>query len=309
MIIVNNLTKTFTRKNKKGKKKEKIVAVDHINLKINKGEIFGLIGPNGAGKTTTIKMLATLILPDEGSMSVNGYDVVKDAEKVRNNIGVLAGEFTRSLYWRLSGKQNMRFFANLRNMWDADKRIDELIDLFGLKKQENELIMKYSTGMKHKLALAVALLNDPPILFLDEPLTGIDPVTSFQLKNLIKDKFRDKTIIWASHNLYEIEEMCGRIALINDGKIVLEGSPEELKKKLWDYEKIVVVSNNANAFVDINGVEIKGNVAEIKTKDVTNTLLEISDIIQKKNIKVEEIKTLRPTLEEIFMAGVKNDDR
>jgi len=227
MIVADNLTKTFTRKNKKGKKKERIVAVDHINLKINKGEIFGLIGPNGAGKTTTIKMLSTLILPDEGSITVNGFDVVHDAEKVRNNIGVLAGEFTRSLYWRLSGKQNLKFFANLRNMWNHDKRIDELIQLFGLKKQENELIMKYSTGMKHKLALAVALLNDPPILFLDEPLTGIDPVTSFQLKNLIKNMFRDKTIIWASHNLYEIEEMCDRIALINDGKIVLEGTQNE----------------------------------------------------------------------------------
>jgi len=159
--------------------------------------------------------------------------------------------------------------------------------------------------MKHKLALAVALLNDPPILFLDEPLTGIDPVTSFQLKNLIKNMFRDKTIIWASHNLYEIEEMCDRIALINDGKIVLEGTPNELKKKFWDYEKIVVVSNNANAFININGAKIKNNVVEIKTKDVTNTLLEVSDIIQKKNIKVEEIKTIKPTLEEIFMAGVK----
>ncbi|MBU2565282.1 MAG: ABC transporter ATP-binding protein [Candidatus Thermoplasmatota archaeon] len=305
MIVIDNLTKTFTKKVQKGKKKERIVAVDHINLKINKGEIFGLIGPNGAGKTTTIKMLSTLILPDEGSIDINGYDVVRDAEKIRSNIGVLAGEFTRALYWRLSGRENLKFFANLRNMWDASQRINELIELFGLKKQENELIMKYSTGMKHKLALAVALLNDPPILFLDEPLTGIDPITSFQLKNLIKNKFRDKTIIWASHNLYEIEEMCDRIALINNGKIVLEGSPEELKKKLWDYEKIVIVSDNPNAFTNINDAKIKNNVAEIKTKDVTNTLLEVSDIVQKKNIKVGEIKTLRPTLEEIFMAGVK----
>jgi len=308
MIVINNLTKAFTKKSQKGKQKERIVAVDHINLKINKGEIFGLIGPNGAGKTTTIKMLSTLILPDEGSISVNSYDVVHDAEKIRTNVGVLAGEFTRALYWRLSGRQNLKFFANLRNMWDADQRIDELLELFDLKKQGNELVMKYSTGMKHKLAFAVALLNDPPILFLDEPLTGIDPITSFQLKNLIKNKFKDKTIIWTSHNLYEIEEMCDRIAIINNGRIVLEGPPDNLKKRFWDYEKIVVVSNNANAFVDINGAEVKGNVAEIKTKNVTSTLLEVSGIVENKNIKVEEIKTLRPTLEEIFIAGVKNDN-
>lgn len=306
MIIVKNLTKIFMKKASKGRKKEKIIAVDHINLEIKKGEIFGLIGPNGAGKTTTIKILSTLILPDEGTATINGYDVVKDAEKVRKNIGVLAGEFTRALYWRLSGKENMKFFAKLRDMWDADKRVEELIEMFGLKKWENELIMKYSTGMKHKLALAVALLTDPPILFLDEPLTGIDPITTYELKNLIKSEFKDKTIIWASHNLYEIEEMCDRIALINNGKIVLEGSPEKLKKEYWDYEKVMVVSNDASAFAELQDVEIKNNIAEIRTKDVTATVAEITDIARKKNVKIEEIKTLKPTLEEIFMAGVKN---
>ncbi|MBU4189390.1 MAG: ABC transporter ATP-binding protein [Candidatus Thermoplasmatota archaeon] len=306
MIVVDNLTKTFTKKSPKGRKKEKITAVDHINLKINKGEIFGLIGPNGAGKTTTIKILSTLILPDEGTVTINGYDVVRNADVVRKSVGVLAGEFTRALYWRLSGKENLKFFAKLRNMWDADKRIEELIEMLGLKKWENELIMKYSTGMKHKLALAVALLTDPPILFLDEPLTGIDPITTYELKNLIKNEFKDKTIIWASHNLYEIEEMCDRIALINNGKIVLEGSPEKLKKEYWDYEKVMVVSNDASVFAELHDVEIKNNIAEIRTKDVTATVAEITDIARKKNVKLEEIKTLKPTLEEIFMAGVKN---
>jgi ABC-2 type transport system ATP-binding protein len=200
----------------------------------------------------------------------------------------------------------MRFFAKLRDMWNADKRIEELVELFGLKKWENELIMKYSTGMKHKLALAVALLTDPPILFLDEPLTGIDPITTYELKNLIKNGFKDKTIIWASHNLYEIEEMCDRIALINNGKIVLESSPEKLKKEYWDYEKVMVVSNDASAFAELQDVEIRNNIAEVRTKDVTATVAEITDIARKKNVKIEEIKTLKPTLEEIFMHGVKN---
>ncbi|MCZ7396132.1 MAG: ABC transporter ATP-binding protein [Candidatus Methanoperedens sp.] len=302
MIVLNNLTKTFTRKSFLGKK-EKIVAVDHLNLNINKGEIFGLIGPNGAGKTTTIKILSTLILPDEGTVTVNGYNVKKDAEKVRENIGVLAGEFTRALYWRLSGRQNLEFFANLRNMRNIDKRIDELLEMFDLKDYENDLIMKYSTGMKHKLALAVALLNDPPILFLDEPLSGIDPVTTFQLKNMIKNKFRDKTVIWTSHNLYEIEEMCHRIALINKGKIVLEGQPEELKKKIWEYEKIAVRSNNASAFSSLG--EIEGDLVMIKTKNITATFLNIMEVAKNNNIKINEIKTLKPSLEEIFMAGLK----
>lgn len=306
MIIAKGITKIFTKKSQKGRKKEKIIAVDHINLEIKKGEIFGLIGPNGAGKTTTIKILSTLILPDEGTATIDGYDVVMDADTVKRRVGVLAGEFTRALYWRLSGKENLKFFARLKDICDADRRIEELIELFGLKKWENELVMKYSTGTKHKLALAVALLADPPILFLDEPLTGIDPITTYELKKLIKNEFKDKTIIWASHNLYEIEEMCDRIALINNGKIVLEGSPEKLKKEYWDYEKVMIVSNDANAFVELQNAEIKNNTIEIRIKDVTATVAEIMEITKKKNVKIEEIKTLKPTLEEIFMCCVKN---
>jgi len=301
MIATENLTKSF-----KKRKKEKIVAVNHINLEIKKGEIFGLIGPNGAGKTTFLKMLSTLILPDEGTAIIDGYDVVKNPEVIKNKVSLLAGEFVRSLYWRLSGRQNMKFYANLRNMWKPEERIDELLELFDLKEMENELVMKYSTGMKHKLVLAIGLLNDPLVIFLDEPLTGIDPVTAHDIKKIIKNDFRDKTIIWTSHNLYEIEEMCDRITLINQGGIALEGAPEELKKNYFDYEKIVVICDNPKPFKVLEKTEIKGNVVEIETADINKIFLEIMEIAKKEKINITEIKTLKPTLEEIFMKVIKN---
>jgi len=307
MIITENLTKVFKKRNSELKRKnDRIVAVDHINLEIKKGEIFGIIGPNGTGKTTLLKILSTLIIPDEGTAIINGYDVVKDANIIKQKVSLLAGEFVRSLYWRLNGRQNMRFFANLRNIWDAEERINYLLELFDLKKMENELVMKYSTGMKHKLALAVGLLNDPPVVFLDEPLTGIDPITAYEIKKLVKNEFKDKTIVWTSHNLYEIEEMCNRISLINNGKIVLEGEPESLKKNYWGYDKIKVISDNAKAFGSIEKSEIRDNIIEIETRNINETFLEIMKIAKEKNIEIKEIKTLKPSLIEIFMKGVKN---
>jgi len=302
MISIKNLTKEF----KKGKK-EKLVAVNHINLNIKKGEVFGIIGPNGAGKTTTLKILSTLIIPDEGTAEINGFDVVKDAEIIKNTVSLLAGEFVRSLYWRLNGRQNMKFFANLRNIWDPDERIDYLLELFDLKKMENELVMKYSTGMKHKLALAVGLLNDPPVIFLDEPLTGIDPVTTYEIKQLIKNEFKDKTIIWTTHNLYEIEEMCDRIALMDNGEIVLEGEPKQLKKDYWGYDKIMVSSDNVKAFNSLERAEIKDDTVEIETNDVNKTFIEIMQIVKDKNVKIREMKTLKPSLEDIFMKKIERE--
>lgn len=302
MIETQNLTKSFKIKGKK----KKIVAVNNLNLNICEGEIFGIIGPNGAGKTTLLKILSTLILPDGGSVKIDGFDVVKDADAVKSRVGLLAGEFTRSFYWRLSGRNNLKFFANLKNMWNPEERIDELIDLFGLSDYADELVMKYSTGMKHKLALATGLLDNPPVIFLDEPLAGIDPESSYEIKKLIKNEFKEKTIIWTTHNLFEMEEMCNRVALLNKGKIILQGKPDEIKKNYWDYEKIMVVSDKPNAFKDVQRVEIKEDVVIIETRDTKNTFLEILKIIQQKNVDIKDIKTLKPSLEEITMKVIKN---
>jgi ABC-2 type transport system ATP-binding protein len=307
MISIKDLTKTYKTKPKNEEKKSnKITALKKINLEISEGEIFGIIGPNGAGKTTLLKILSTLILPDSGTALINGKDILEDENYIKNNTSLLAGEFVRSLYWRLSGRENIRFFAKLKNIWDAEERIDYLFDLFDLTDHENEMVMKYSTGMKHKLALAIGLVNDPSVIFLDEPLTGIDPITSYEIKKVIRDKFKEKTIIWTTHNLFEIEEMCDRIALLNKGNIVLKGSPEVLKRKHWGYEKIKVSCDKPGKFSLLENAEIKNDFFEVKTRNVNETFLKIMEIVKKNDIKVYDIQTMRPTLEEIFMKGVEN---
>jgi len=307
MISVKDLTKNF--KKRSGDHGNKITAVDHISLKIEMGELFGLIGPNGAGKTTFVKMLSTLILPDEGSAKIDGHDLLKEAPAIRRKIGVLTGEFSRSLYWRLTGKQNLRFFADLYNMPKkrSQERIALLLKQLGLVGWGDELVMKYSTGMKHKLALARALLIDPPILLLDDPTMALDPVSSYEIRRFVEDEFKDKLILWTSHNLHEIEELCDRIALIDHGKVVFEGKPKTLRKSYWEYSLIVVeiAFGNPSVFSDMDEeVTVDGKRIEIKTDDVTRAFRSINEIIAREGITVEGIETRDPTLEEIFMKEV-----
>ncbi|MGD2250869.1 MAG: ABC transporter ATP-binding protein [Candidatus Methanofastidiosia archaeon] len=317
MIETQNLCKYFTKR-KQGssilsrltfKSRETVKAVDNISLHIKKGEIFGLIGPNGAGKTTFVKLLSTLILPDTGVATINGHNVVKEDAVVRSQIGVLPGEFSRSLYWRLTGRQNLKFFAELYNIRD-DTRIDYLIEFFGLKPWEDELLMRYSTGMKHKLALARALLNDPPVLLLDEPTTGIDPKASYEIKNLVKEEFSNKTVLWTSHNLYEIEEICDRIAMINKGQIVFLGSPEDIKREGIEHEKItlVVESGESHWFSSMEDAKIANEyLVEITSHNITDTLKEILDIVKDHQITIKDLKTTAPTLEEVFMKKIRQE--
>jgi len=308
MIQINNLSKFFKIKDPISPNKNSIInALDNINLNIKKNEIFGIIGPNGAGKTTLAKILSTLIIPDEGTVFVNNINIEEKPNHVKNITGLLPGEYSRSFYWRLSGYRNLHFFAKLRGVKNPDDRIDYLLDLFNLKDKKNDLVMKYSTGMKHKLALAIGLIHDPPVLFLDEPLTGIDPVTAKEIKNIVRTKFSDKTIIWTSHNLFEIEEMCDRIALLNKGKIILQGEPENIKKKGWDHKKILIESEKPDRFLIFNGNKINDRIVEIKTKNVHKTVIELANFAEKNNIEIIDIRTVKPSLEDIFLKGVEEN--
>lgn len=303
MIDVSHFTKTYT-----GKKK-KIQAVNDLSFNVREGEIFGIIGPTGAGKTTTIKMLSTLVLPDSGHASIHGYDIQKNSEQVREKIGVLVGEFTRALYWRLTGKENLEFFAKINGIPNTEMRCNYLLELFKLKQYEHDLLMTYSTGMKHKLALAVALLKDPPILFFDEPLTGIDPVTAFEIKHLIKKKYTNKTILWASHNLYEIEEMCDRVLLLKNGSMMLTGQVDELKERYWNYETIRIECKQPEKLLHLSGTRQIGRWVELKTTDINKTLRGLLEVMKEKQVDIQEIRTTKPSLEHIFMSVIENAGR
>jgi ABC-2 type transport system ATP-binding protein len=211
---------------------KEVEAVRGVSFTIEPGELFGLLGPNGAGKTTTIKMLITLLIPTAGSARVLGLDVVKDAREVRKRIGyVFGGE--RGVYERLSGYDNLRYFAELYGVPPKLQRprIEELLELVGLKGREHERAEGYSRGMKQRLHVARGLLHDPEVLFLDEPTIGLDPVGARELRSTIASlTAAGKTILLTTHYMFEADALCDRIAVISKGKIVAEGTPADLKR-------------------------------------------------------------------------------
>ena len=254
-IEADNLVKRFPQrgngKEANGKKEKRFrwphfkrepkplfTAVDSVSLQIERGEIFGLLGPNGAGKSTTIRMLCTLLEPTSGTAHVNGYDIVKQANEVRQNLGtVLAGE--RSIYWKLSGRENLEYFAALYHIPPAvaNKRVEELIERMELKERANELVEKYSTGMRQRIAISKALLARPPILLLDEPTLGLDPQAARNLRELIVDLQKEgHTILLTTHYMEEADLLSDRIGIIDTGKIIALDTPEGLKQRIGQNE-------------------------------------------------------------------------
>lgn len=235
VIKVEKLSKTFHSKSGLWKNKWKTIkAVKGISFSINRGEVFGLLGPNGAGKTTTVKMLTTLLLPTKGKASILGFDVVNQTRDVRRHIG-FSFSGSRGLYNRLTAYQNLAYFAELYALEPevSKKRIPQLLELVGLAGRGDDRVETYSSGMAQRLHLARALLHDPEILFLDEPTVGIDPVGSRDLRNTIKNLISlGKTILLTTHYMAEAEELCERIAIINQGKIVVLDTPDALKKQI-----------------------------------------------------------------------------
>ncbi len=225
-----------------GKKEPKAIftAVNGVDLQIERGEIFGLLGPNGAGKSTTIRMLCTLLEPTSGTAHVNGYDIVKQANDVRRSLGtVLAGE--RSIYWKLTGRENLEYFAALYHIPAAiaKQRVEELIERMELKERANELVEKYSTGMRQRVAIAKALLARPPILLLDEPTLGLDPQAARRLRELIAElKQEGHTILLTTHYMEEADLLSDRIGIIDTGKIIALDTPEGLKQRIHQKEII-----------------------------------------------------------------------
>jgi ABC-2 type transport system ATP-binding protein len=219
-----------------------VVAVDDVSFDIEEGELFGLLGPNGAGKTTTTKMLTTLLIPTSGTATVKGFNVVTQADQVRRRIGFIFGG-ERGLYWRLSGIDNLRYFASLYNL-DPDytkKRIAYLLDMVGLTGRGDEKVQGYSRGMKQRLHVARTLLHNPDILFLDEPTLGLDPVGAREFRQVILNlQAEKKTILLTTHYMFEADALCDRIAVINHGRIVALDTPGGLKSQVRDLNVVEV---------------------------------------------------------------------
>lgn len=232
VIEVKDLKREFiTTKGWINRKKEFVKAVDGISFEVKKGEIFGLLGQNGAGKTTIIKMLITLLAPSSGTCKVLGYNTYGEEKKFRDKINfIFGGEM--GVYRRLSARDNLKYFANLYYM-DKDKvdnQIEELLELVDLKDKADVLVETFSKGMVQRLQIARGLINDPEIIFMDEPTIGLDPFGAKILRDIIRKLKADgKTIMLTTHYLYEADELCDRIAIINNGHLVALGTPQELR--------------------------------------------------------------------------------
>lgn len=218
------------------KKDNAIVACNEIDLKVKDGELFGLVGPNGAGKTTLIKILATIILPDRGEVKVNGFDIIKDDDKVRASIGLVTSE-VKSFYGRLTGRENLYFFTNLYNLFSKQmkKRVEELSELLEIKDKLDIMFQEYSSGIKQRFALARGLLNDAPILLVDEPTKSLDPSSAKLLRDFIRKKLVDekkKTVIFTSHSLTEVQNLADTIAIMDKGKLKVSGSFDDLRQAM-----------------------------------------------------------------------------
>lgn len=232
VIEVKDLRREYvTYKGAIRKKKEVVEAVRGIEFTVNRGEIFGLLGQNGAGKTTTIKMLTTLLAPTSGVCKVFGYDTFGQEKQIRKRINfIFGGEM--GVYRRLSARDNLRYFANLYLLDAAERehRIDEILELVELTDAADRLAETYSKGMIQRLQIARGLINNPEILFMDEPTVGLDPLGAHMLHDIIR-KLRDegKTVLLTTHYLPEAEELCNRMVILNHGEIVAQGTPAEIK--------------------------------------------------------------------------------
>ncbi len=220
-VSVERLVKAYGR----------VVAVDKLTFKVNRGEVFGLIGPNGAGKTTTLRVLATLIKPTAGQVEIYGLDVVQEAGKVRKLISYLPEE--AGAYNNLTGLEFLRYMASLSLIGDVEEAVSRAAELSGLENRLKDKIKTYSKGMKRRLLVARALMVRPKLAILDEPTSGLDVVSASQVRDMIKRYVAEtKTAaVISSHNMLEVEYLCDRVLIINEGRSLVEGPPQELKER------------------------------------------------------------------------------
>jgi ABC-2 type transport system ATP-binding protein len=330
IVEVHELRKTFPKKGKvegsvwsnllpgRRKPKEWFVAVDRISFTIQEGEIFGLLGPNGAGKTTTIRMLCTLLEPTSGTATINGYDITRQANLVRQSLGaVLTGE--RSIYWKLTGRENLEYFAALYHIPQAiaRRRIDELLERLDIASRADEYVERYSSGMKQRIAIAKALLANPPVLLLDEPTIGLDPQSARNLRELILEIKREgRTIVLTTHYMEEADQLCDRIGIIDSGTIIALDTPSNLKRSIRQLDivqlevdgfdpalqrplrRLPAVQNVVAHAADTDGAWS----ITLHTTDSRGLLPALIELIGSGAGRIRHLQIAQPTLEDVFIS-------
>lgn len=285
-------------------------AVDHIDLEVKKGEIFGFLGPNGAGKSTTIKMLCGLLLPTSGSGVVAGYDVMRESEEIKKTIGYMSQKF--SLYDDLTVEENIDFFSGIYNVREDKKkeRKEWALGMAGLADRRGALTKTLPGGFKQRLALGCAILHEPPILFLDEPTSGVDPISRRNFWKLIYDMSQAGTTIFVTTHYMDEADYCDRLALIYRGKIIAEGTPNELKQKYMVKAVLEIEVDRVVEAMDAlsrNKIEtaIFGSVLHATVDDAGTAVPEIRRILGESNVVIKKIEKIVPSLEDVFVTLIE----
>lgn len=292
-VETKNLTKKFG----------KTIAVNSLNLSVAEGEIFGLVGPDGAGKTTTIRLLCALLDPDGGTVKVIGYDTKREGEKLKEYIGYMSQKF--SLYGDLTVEENLNFFADIRMVGhdEREKRKKELYSFNRLEKYKDRLAANLSGGMKQKLALSCTLVHTPKILFLDEPTTGVDPVSRREFWDIIKSLVPMVTVFVSTPYMDEAEK-CDHVGLIHEGSIMLYDTPAKIRAKM---DKSIIelqctdIKLAGRALKAAFEVEMFGDRLHIVSGSVSADMTKIKNILQEKNADIRSIKEIPPSLEDVFV--------
>jgi ABC-2 type transport system ATP-binding protein len=295
----------------------KFVAVDHVSLQVKEGEIFGFLGPNGAGKSTTIRMLCGLLTPTSGKAIVKDLDVADQPEQVRRSIGYMSQKF--SLYDDLTVRQNIDFFAGMYGVprERRKERKEYVLEMAGLTERENSLTATLSGGWKQRLALGCAILHDPPILFLDEPTSGVDPIARGTFWNLIRELARSGHTIFVSTHYMDEAEYCHRLALMYRGKIIALGAPAELRENLssqilirLDTPAPLETMQALDKAPGIKDVAVFGGGLHVTiTNDLENGIAEIRKRLQSENIGISRLEKIQPTLEDVFVALIEAEEQ
>jgi len=288
-------------------------AVDHLDLRIREGEIFGLLGPNGAGKTTTIRMLCGILVPSSGEGHVLGYDIAHESEQIKKQIGYMSQQF--SLYNDLTAIENLRFYAQIYGLppHSVEERVRELVQMAGIQGMEDQLTVNLSGAWRQRLALACAIVHRPPMLFLDEPTAGVDPASRKDFWNMIYEMAREGVTVLATTHYMDEAEYCHTIGMMYQSRLIAQASPQKLKSSMHDTLLEIDCDQPARAVQILQGVNRIQDVTpyglllhvSVSASDA-NAARTISTALKKQGIAVNQIDPIQPSLEDIFIRTISD---
>jgi ABC-2 type transport system ATP-binding protein len=285
-------------------------AVDNVSFSVEKGEVFGLLGPNGAGKSTLISMLTTLLKPDSGNITVDGHKLNGDNSEIKKIIGLVPQEI--ALYPTLTARENLLFWGRMYGLKAAllKERVEEALEIAGLKEREKDRVDSYSGGMKRRINIAAALLHKPGVLIMDEPTVGIDPQSrNHILETVLKLNSQGMTVIYTSHYMEEVEFLCTRVAIVDHGKIIAEGTKEELRKIAGDNDVLNIEQTGVNEKTvemvkkldGLKGLSLEDNKLKIITSDANTMLARVISVLDSQKCKIQSINIEQSNLESVFL--------